>query len=177
MLITGASSGIGKALAIKMSHQGASRIILASRRLEELEKVRKECADPSKVECWTVDLSKPTEAMERAKDLKLDRLDVLVNNGGVSLRAPFVNSDLASAQTLMNTNFTSHIALIKAFTPQLQASKGSIVNVSSVAGLLGAGCRTTYSASKFAIAGFAKALRAEMAEDGVKVINIYPGYI
>ena len=100
-----------------MSNQGAGRLILASRRLEELEKVKQECADPSKVECWKLDLSKPNEAMERAKDLKLDHLDVLVNNGGVSLRSTFVKSDLTSAQLMMDTNFTSQIALIKAFLP------------------------------------------------------------
>ncbi len=100
-----------------------------------------------------------------------------MNNGGVSLRSPFVNTDYETAETLLNTNFLSHIALIKAFLPLLIKSKGSIVNISSIAGLIGAGCRTTYSASKFAIAGFSKALRAEIAHLGVKVISIYPGYI
>ncbi len=75
----------------------------------------------------------------------------------------------------MNTNFMSHIALIKAFMPQLSKAKGTIVNVSSEAGLLGVGCRTMYCASKFAITGFSKALRAEVKP--VKVIMVYPGFI
>ena len=115
--------------------------------------------------------------LEKAKELKLADLDILVNNGGVSLRSPFVKADMSSAETLINTNFLSHVALIKAFLPLIVKSKGCIVNVSSEAGLIGAGCRTLYSASKFAIAGFAKALRAELCSVGVKVINFYPGYI
>jgi NAD(P)-dependent dehydrogenase (short-subunit alcohol dehydrogenase family) len=78
---------------------------------------------------------------------------------------------------LVNTNFLSHIALIKALLPQLQRSKGHIVNVSSEAGLVGAGCRTTYSASKFAISGFARSLRSEVKHLGIRVTNVYPGYI
>ena len=77
----------------------------------------------------------------------------------------------------MNTNFMSHIALIKSFLPLLNKSKGSIVNIGSISGLLGVGCRTSYSASKFAIAGFSKSLRAEVSHLGIKVIMVYTGYI
>lgn len=115
--------------------------------------------------------------MDRAAALKLDELDILINNGGVSLRKPFLDTDLDSAETLLNTNFMSHIALIKAFMPLLEKSKGHIVNVSSEAGLIGSGCRTSYSASKFAINGFSKSLRSEVKHKGVKVVMIYPGYI
>lgn len=71
----------------------------------------------------------------------------------------------------------SHIALIKAFMPALERSKGIIVNISSVAGLVGTGVRSTYSASKFGIAGFSKALRPEIKHKGVRVLMVYPGYI
>lgn len=101
----------------------------------------------------------------------------MINNGGVSLRAQFFETDFDSAETLLNTNFLSHVALIKAFLPALENAKGTIVNVSSVAGLVGTSFRTTYSASKFAISGFSKALRPEVKQKGVKVLMIYPGYI
>jgi len=89
-------------------------------------------------------------------------LDILVNNGGVSQRETFENMDFDTTFTLINTNFMSHIALIKGFMPLLEKSRGTIVNVSSVAGLIGSGVRTVYSGSKFAIAGFSKALRPEV---------------
>ena len=147
-----------------MCNSGAKKIIIAARRVEELERVKKECSFPEIIECWQIDLNKPRECLEKAKNLNLKELDILVNNGGVSLRRPFKDTDYDSAETLLNTNFLSHIALIKGFLPLIGKSKGTIVNVSSIAGLLGTGCRTTYSASKFAISGFSKALRAEVKD-------------
>jgi dehydrogenase/reductase SDR family protein 7B len=88
-----------------------------------------------------------------------------------------LHADFASAETLLNTNFLSHVALIKAFLPALESARGTIVNISSVAGIVGTSFRTTYSASKFAIAGFSKALRPEVKQKGVKVLMVYPGYI
>mmetsp|Transcript_55072 Transcript_55072/g.75683 ORF Transcript_55072/g.75683 Transcript_55072/m.75683 type:complete len:115 (-) Transcript_55072:150-494(-) len=78
---------------------------------------------------------------------------------------------------MMNTNCNSHIALIQGFLPMLKKSKGKIVNISSIAGIFGSPLRTLYSASKFAIAGFSKALRPEVKLFGIDVIMIYPGYI
>ena len=78
----------------------------------------------------------------------------------------------------MNVNCLSHIALIKAFKPNLaRGAGGSIVNVSSIAGLLGVSVRTGYSASKFGIIGFSKAIRAELAKDNIKVLCVYPGFV
>lgn len=89
-------------------------------------------------------------------------MDILINNGGVSQRETFENMDFDTIFTLVNTNFMSHIALIKGFMPLLERSKGKIVNISSIAGLVGSGVRTVYSGSKFAIAGFSKSLRHEV---------------
>jgi len=177
ILITGASSGIGEELAKQMSRKGAKKIIIAARRMEELERVKKTCSNPSIIQCVKLDLNKPRECLDLQNQLKLSDLDILINNGGVSLRKPFIDTDFDSAETLMNTNFMSHIALVKAFMPLLEKAKGHIVNVSSEAGLVGSGCRTSYCASKFAINGFSKSLRSEVKHKGVKVCMIYPGYI
>mmetsp|Transcript_42148 Transcript_42148/g.30322 ORF Transcript_42148/g.30322 Transcript_42148/m.30322 type:complete len:110 (-) Transcript_42148:340-669(-) len=107
-------------------------------------------------------------ASKKAQEYNLtDKLDILVNNGGVSMRQEFVNTDFAVCEKLINTNTNSHIALTKGFLPMLKQSKGKIVNISSIAGIFGAPLRTVYSASKFAIAGFSKALRPELHPFGI----------
>jgi len=144
----------------------------------ELERVKKECGKYSEViQIWQMDLSKPRECLQAAKDLNLDRLDILVNNGGISQRTLFDNCDYDTHELVMNTNTMSLIALCNAFMPLLKKSKGQVVNISSICGLLGITYRTSYAASKFAVTGFSKALRAECAPHGVSVTVVYPGYI
>lgn len=105
-------------------------------------------------------------------------VDICVNNGGISMRDEFSVLDFSVCETMVNTNLLSHIAVIKALLPGMVAQKsGHIVNVSSGSGVLGMPMRTMYSATKFGIAGFGKALRAEVKHQGVKVTNVYPGYV
>ena len=85
-MITGASSGIGEELFKEVMRRGAQKVIIAARSTDKLETLKKECPHPERVQVFTLDLSKPYECFERAKSLKLDRLDYLINNGGVSMR-------------------------------------------------------------------------------------------
>ena len=94
------------------------------------------------------------------------------------MREEFVNTDLSTCNYMMNTNCMSHIALVKGFLPTMISQKsGHIVNVLSISGLMGVPVRTLYCASKFAMDGFSKSLRSEVAPHGIKVTQVYPAYI
>lgn len=127
-----------------------------------------------------LDLSKPEDCLAKGNEmaLKMDKIDILINNGGVSQRCPFEEMDFANAQQLINVNTLAPIALCKSLLPLLKKSeRPQIVNVSSIAGLVGVGVRSCYAASKFGLAAFSKSLRAELALQKVEVQNIYPGYV
>jgi len=116
-----------------------------------------------------MDLSKPEECLRQASEIK-DPIDILVNNGGISMREEFVNTEFSTCEYMMNTNCLSHIALVKALLPQMiQRKTGHIVNIISVSGIMGVPVRTMYCASKFAMDGFSKALNAEVKQHGIKV--------
>lgn len=184
VFLTGGSSGIGEELTKKFIALGAKKVIIASRNVAEMERVKKESGAPSKVEILQMDLNKPDECLEITKtfvsraDVQSEGIDVLVNNAGVTMRQQFVNFDFATCQMMMNTNCMSHIAITKAFLPLLiKQKRGKIVNVISVAGLIGTGFRTMYSSAKYGIAGFFKALRFEVQQHGIEITNIYPEFV
>ena len=162
-----------------MIRLGAKKVIIAARRLEELERVKKECEHPDRVQVFQLDLSNPQDCLEKTTALfKKETIDILVNNGGISQRDCFEDLDFEVCERMMNVNCMSHIAVIKAALPGMTERKtGQIVNISSLSGIIGLPVRTMYSASKFAIRGFANALRAEVKPFGIDVINIYPDYI
>lgn len=95
-----------------MLQLGAKEVIIAARRTDELERVRTNSGFPMNVKIWQIDLSKLEECLNRAQELKIDKLDILINNGGVSQREIFTSIDFETVETLMNTNFMSHVALI-----------------------------------------------------------------
>ena len=177
--ISGGSSGIGEEMAKQMIRLGAKKVIIAARRLDELERVKKETQHPDKVQVFQLDLSNPQECLAKTKELfAKEPIDILVNNGGISQRDSFDDLDFEVCERMMNVNCTSHIAVIKAALPGMtQRKSGQIVNISSLSGIAGLPVRTMYSASKFAIRGFANGLRAEMKPYGIDVINIYPDYV
>jgi short-subunit dehydrogenase len=154
-------------------------VVIAARTLKELERVKSECKDPSRVKVMELDLSKPEEVLQRAKDQKLiDRIDILINNGGLSMREEFKNVEFKVCQYMMNTNCLSHIALVHAFLPKMIAqNSGHIVNVLTIGALIGVPVRTMYCSSKFAMDGFGKSLREEVRRHGIQVTQVYPGYI
>ena len=179
IFISGGSSGIGEEMAKQMVILGAKKVIIAARRLNELERVKKETRHPDRVQVFQLDLNDPQDCLKKAKDLfAKEKIDILVNNGGISQRDCFEDLDFTVCERMMNVNCTSHIAVTKAVLPGMMARKsGQIVNISSLSGIFALPVRTMYSASKFALSGFGKALRAEVKPFGISVIQIYPGYV
>ncbi|MCX5466569.1 SDR family oxidoreductase [Acinetobacter nematophilus] len=177
--ITGASSGIGKALAAECALQGA-QVILSARRLEELEKVRVSLLHPDHHISIAMDITDEAQvrhAYEQVLDQK-GRIDLLINNAGLSQRALITETSMQTERAIMEIDYFSQVFLTKLALPTFIAQKsGRIAYISSVAGLLGTQYRATYSAAKAAIHMWANSLRAEVAQDGVKVSVIFPGFV
>ena len=177
--ITGASSGIGEALATAFAREGAV-LVLSSRRADELERVRSGLARASAHFCLPLDLAQSATfpALTARVLEKFGRVDILVNNGGVSQRALAADILLNVERTMMEVNYFGTVALTKAVLPSLLArGAGHVVVISSVMGYIGTPGRSTYSASKHALHGYFDSLRAELWRTGVKVTLVCPGYV
>ena len=163
VIVTGASSGIGEALAREFAARGA-RVVLGARSIQKLQLIAGEIRDRGgeAVYC-AVDVTQPEECRELIDTAvrEFGGVDVLVCNAGLSMRALFDDVDLDVLHRLMDVNFWGTVNCCKYALPYLQASKGSVVGVSSVAGLHGLPGRTGYSASKYAMTGFLETLRIE----------------
>lgn len=181
--ITGASSGIGEALALEFAAEGA-KLTLTSRREDELNRVRERCLgkglDASDILVLPLDVT-DHGAMPAAVDAVINafgRIDMLLNNAGISQRSLCVDTDMAVYRQLFEVDVLGQIALTKAVLPvMLEQGSGHITITSSVAGKIGAPKRTGYCAAKHAVMGFYDALRAEVGRHGLKVTTITPGYI
>jgi NADP-dependent 3-hydroxy acid dehydrogenase YdfG len=181
--ITGASSGIGEALALQFANEGA-KLVLSARRQDELERVRELCLgrglDAGNVLVVPLDVT-DHGAMPAAVETVLDafgRIDMLINNAGISQRSKCIDTEMAVYRTIMEVDVLGQIAMTKAVLPQmLKQGSGHLAVTSSVAGKIGAPLRTGYCAAKHAMMGFFDALRAETAADGLRVTTITPGYI
>lgn len=177
--ITGASSGIGEALAYAFSREGA-KLILSGRREAELARVRAGCAAPDSVRVLALDLQRLDELPAKAAQAEglFGQVDILVNNGGISQRSRGVESTMAVERAVMDTNYFGTLALTKAVLPAMLARKsGQIVVVSSLAGYLSTPMRSAYAASKHALQGWFNSLRAEVWRDGIAVTMICPGFV
>ena len=177
--ITGASSGIGEALAYALSREGA-RLILSARREDELNRVREGCEHPDKVHVLTMDL----ELHEQMEDLCekawsiFGGIDVLVNNAGISQRSLIAQTDLTVYQRLMKINYLGTIALTTSVLPRFKAAgTGHFVTVTSLMGRFGSPYRSGYCAAKHALHGFFDVLRMEHEKDGIDVTLICPGFV
>ncbi|WP_160232573.1 SDR family NAD(P)-dependent oxidoreductase [Acinetobacter indicus] len=177
--ITGASSGLGKALAKECALQGAD-VILTARRYEELEKVRVTLLNPERHVSVCADITDESQ-VRHAYALVLaakGRIDWLINNAGLSQRALIQDTTMQTERAIMEVDYFSQVFLTKTVLPTFIAQKsGRIAFVSSVAGLLGTQYRASYSAAKAAIHMWANSLRAEVAQEGVKVSVIFPGFV
>ena len=179
--ISGASSGIGEALACALAGEGAIPV-LSARREEELERVRARCLELGAPDALVLPLDVTDEAaMPPAVATVLERfgrIDTLINNAGISQRSLCVDTDMAVYRRLFEVDVIGQIALTKAVLPvMLTQESGHIAVMASVAGKVGAPYRTGYCAAKHAVMGFFDALRAEVAKRGVRVTTITPGYI
>jgi len=178
--ITGASSGIGEALAYSLNKKGA-RLILSARRVDELERVKKNCGgDPESIAVLPLDLADTESIPEKAKDAwqQFGGIDILFNNGGISQRALALEAEMDSVRKLMEVNFFGTIALTKEVVPKMiEKGDGHIVVTSSVMGKIGTKYRSAYAASKHALHGWFDCLRQEVLDSGVHVTLVCPGYV
>jgi dehydrogenase/reductase SDR family member 7B len=208
VLLTGANGGLGRELALQLALCGAATLILSGRNEASLQAVAEECkrVAPTTTTTATGGLTVhvvPCDLSNRESVLKLGQsalqlcnhqsspttttggesgsgvIDVLINNGGVSSRSTFLDTQLEVDERVMQINFFSGVALAKALVPGMveQNKGGKIIWISSVQGLVGIPSRTSYAASKFAVQGYCEGLRAELATAGVSVHVASPGYI
>ena len=181
--ITGASSGIGEALAHSFAGSGA-RVVLSARREEELRRVREDCistgASSEHLLVLPLDVV-DHEAMPGAVATVLNafsRIDMLINNAGVSQRSFCLETDMAVYRNLFDIDVLGQIALTKQVLPiMVEQGAGRMVVTASVAGKVGVPLRTGYCAAKHAVMGFFDALRTEVAHLGVTVSTVVPGFI
>jgi dehydrogenase/reductase SDR family protein 7B len=178
VIITGASSGIGKALAIEAARRQA-KVVLTARRTDLLEEIIQDKAFQG-ISCLLLatDVSKVSDCQNliQATLDKFGTIDVLINNAGISMRALFEEVDLNVLHELMDVNFWGTVNCTKFALPSLLTSQGSVVGVSSIAGYKGLPGRTAYSASKFAMHGFLDCLRIENSKKNLHVLLACPGF-
>ncbi len=178
--ITGASSGIGEALAYEFNKLNCS-LILSARRTSELERVKKNCSNqtaPILLLPFDLAIADNCHGLAEQVKNKFGRIDVLINNGGQSQRSLAIDTGLEIDRKLMEINFFSTIALTKSVLPiMIEQKHGYIVATSSVAGKYGFFLRSTYAASKHALHGFFESLRFELLPYNIKVSLICPGKI
>lgn len=177
--VTGASSGIGKALAIELAKQNA-QLILSSRNKQDLEKVKMACKDPNKVKVIPLDLEDYTNLQEATNTAisAFGKIDILVNNGGISQRSLVKDTDIEVDKRIMDINYLGNVALAKALLPHFIANKsGQFVITTSIVGKIGTPLRSSYAASKHALHGFYDSLRAEHFNDNIAVTLVCPGFV
>lgn len=179
VVITGASSGIGKALAIEFAGRGANLVVAARQyvALCELTEslIREYGIQAVAVQC-DVSVEDDCALLIKQSILTFGKIDVLINNAGISMRALFNDVDIKVMKTVMDINFWGTVYCTKFALPHILKTKGSVVGVSSIAGYKGLPGRAGYSASKFAMNGFLDVLRMENLKTGVHVMTACPGF-
>lgn len=179
VVITGASSGIGRALAEEMAKRGAD-LVLGARQYVTLCEITADLQQKYNVKALAVqtDVTKEEDCKVLIDQaiLTFGKIDVLINNAGLSMRALFKDVDLAVLKNLMDVNFWGTVYCTKYALPEILKTTGSVVAVSSIAGYRGLPGRTGYSSSKFAMNGFMECLRTELLKTGVHVMVACPGF-
>lgn len=176
--VTGATSGIGEAIVYALAEQGA-KLVISARRADELKKVADKCKG-SEVLIVPLDLADQSNFEEKKNEVlqKFGRIDILVNNGGISQRSLVKDTSVDVDRKIMEVNYIGTVALTKVVLPQfLKQGSGKFVVTTSTVGKIGTPYRSGYSASKHALHGFFDSLRAELHDDGISVLLICPGFI
>jgi len=178
VIITGASSGIGKAMAERFGRAG-SRLLITGRNKAELDKTVTELQSKGiTIVGFQADVSLEDDNRKMAEEAirAYGQIDVLINNAGISMRALFSEVDLDVVKKVMDINFYGVLYATKYCLSEITKNKGSVVGISSIAGFRGLPGRTGYSASKFALNGFLEVLRTELLKSGVHVLTACPGF-
>lgn len=178
VVITGGSSGIGKALAQEFGSQG-SKILITGRKKEALDLAVNELKrEGIEIIGFQSDVSKEEDNFNMAEEAikSFGKIDILINNAGISMRALFEDVDLSVVKKVMDINFYGVLYATKACLPSILENKGSVIGISSIAGYRGLPGRTGYSSSKFALQGFLEVLRTEMLKKDVHVLTACPGF-
>lgn len=178
--ITGASSGIGEALVYAFANEGA-KLVLSARREDELQRVKKNCGlKDENILILPLDLSdtKEIDTLTQKAITHFERIDILVNNGGISQRSLTKETPLEIDRKIMEVNFFGTVAVTKSILPQmLRQQSGTIIVISSISGKFGFFLRSAYSASKHALHGFFESLRMEVFKDNINILLVCPGKI
>lgn len=177
--VTGASSGIGQALAIAFAELGA-QLVLSARRDSELQRVKALLPNQDQHLCVPLDITNALQIEQALQQVLAEkgRIDWLINNAGLSQRALIQDTSMETERKIMEVDYFAHVAMTKAVLPTLLKQKsGHVVFISSVAGLIGTQYRATYSAAKAAIHMWANSLRAEVAAQGIDVSVVFPGFV
>jgi short-subunit dehydrogenase len=179
VIITGASSGIGKSLSIEFAKRGAN-LILAARQFVTLCELTQSIEQQYNIKAIAVQcdvtVEEDCEHLIKQALTTFGKIDILINNAGISMRALFQDADLKVLKTVMDVNFWGTVYCTKYALPEILKTKGSVVGISSIAGYKGLPGRTGYSASKFAMNGFLDALRVENLKTGIHVLTACPGF-
>lgn len=176
-LITGASKGLGRAMALAFAEAGA-RLALVSRDAQLLAAVQAECrARGAEAEVYSVDVTSEAQVEKLRQDAlaRFGKLTILVNNAGINIRKPVTDFTLAEWHRIMDTNLTSVFLLCRAFVPHMELGCGRIINLASMMAHISIAHRVPYSASKAGIMGLTKSLALELAAKGITVNGISPG--
>ena len=178
VIITGASSGIGKALAYEFGCKG-SHVVLAARNLQGLQQIADDLTALG-IQALAVKTDVTIESdcrnlIEKTIE-KFGKIDILINNAGISMRALFIDLQLDVMRRLMDTNYWGTVYCTKYAMPYLLKSKGSLVGVISIGGYIGMPGRSAYAASKFAVRGFLDTVRVENRKTGLHVLVVAPGF-
>lgn len=177
-VITGASKGLGKAMALALGAAGAS-IALVSRNLEQLKEVEKELKSADgEAQAFQADVAKEEQVRQLEHDVieTFGKVHILINNAGMNLRKPLVDFTLEEWRRVLDTNLTSAFLMCRSFVPHLKGrGYGRIINMTSTMSRISLPERTAYSASKAALLGLTRALALELAADGITVNGISPG--
>jgi len=179
VIITGASSGIGKSCAEEFARRGAN-VVLAARQFVTLCEITADLEKKYGIKALAVqaDVSREEDCKHLIKQavLTFGKIDIMLNNAGLSMRALFSELDLSVLKNLMDVNFWGTVYCTKYALPEILKTKGSVIGVSSIAGYRGLPGRSGYSASKFAMNGFMESLRTELLQTGVHVMVACPGF-
>ncbi len=178
VVITGGSSGIGKALAQCFGRRG-SQVLITGRNATDLQTTVAELqAEGITIHGFTGDVSLEVDNERMAAEAiaRYGRIDILINNAGITMRALFQDVDMSVIRKVMDINFFGALYATRACLPQIIANRGSVIGISSIAGYRGLPARAGYSSSKFALNGFLEVLRTELMKTGVHVLTACPGF-